>query len=203
MSSRIWIWNVGQGRCSHSILERSRAWLGHGISSGTSNDFHSYNLNQIKWCNYRCPRVLFSIVGTSKKTKEDNTPGVRTSSIGKRIPLLTPLLILNFADYRSIVKLMNLSWTWIFASWIKTRVWPLEHSNIINFMKEVFPLPHKCSDFRFCQEYCFEPNFFNSIIDITNFWCRKIESNLALVLNFLCQKFKVNSKEILWFNFWR
>ncbi len=159
MSSRIWIWNVGQGRCSHSILERSRAWLGHGISLGTFNDFHSYNPNQVKWCDYRCPRVLFSIVRTSEKMKEKNTPGVEASNIGKKIPLLTPLLIPSSADYGSILRLMNLSWASIFTSWIKTWVWPFEHSHIIDFM-EVFPIPHRCSNFGFCKEYCFLTKFF-------------------------------------------
>jgi hypothetical protein len=30
-SSRVWIKDVGQGKCSHLIPKRSRAWLGHGI----------------------------------------------------------------------------------------------------------------------------------------------------------------------------
>jgi hypothetical protein len=106
-----------------------------------SNDFHSYNHNQVKWCNYRCPRILFSIVRRSKKAKEENTPSVTASSIGKIIPLLTPLLIPNYVNYRSIMRLMNVFWASIFASWIKTRVWPLEHSSIIDFMKEVISYP--------------------------------------------------------------
>jgi hypothetical protein len=41
----IWIKDARQGRCSHSILERSRAWLGRGISSRSSSDFHFNNPN--------------------------------------------------------------------------------------------------------------------------------------------------------------
>jgi hypothetical protein len=48
--------------------------------------------------------------------KEKNTPGVEASNIGKKIPLLTPLLIPSSADYGSILRLMNLSWASIFTS---------------------------------------------------------------------------------------
>jgi hypothetical protein len=41
----IWIKDARQGRCSHSILKRIRAWLGHGISSNSSSEFHSDNPN--------------------------------------------------------------------------------------------------------------------------------------------------------------
>jgi hypothetical protein len=53
-----------------------------------------------------------------KRQQEHTTPGVRASSIGKRIPLLTPLLIPSFADYHSIVRLMNVSYASILASHI-------------------------------------------------------------------------------------
>jgi hypothetical protein len=42
-----------------------------------------------------------------------------------KIPLLTPLLILSSAHYCLIVRLMNVTWASIFASWIQTRVWQL------------------------------------------------------------------------------
>jgi len=35
-----------QGRCSHSILERNKAWRGHGISLRNSSDFQSDHPNQ-------------------------------------------------------------------------------------------------------------------------------------------------------------
>jgi hypothetical protein len=54
------------------------------------------------------------MVGTLEKTKEKNILGVGASSIRKRIPLLTPLLIPSSTNYRS--KLMNVSWASIFAS---------------------------------------------------------------------------------------
>jgi len=66
-SSRVKIRNVGQGKCSHSILERSRAWLGCGIPSSDSNDFHSNNPNWGRTCNYKSLGVLFSTT-TSEKT---------------------------------------------------------------------------------------------------------------------------------------
>jgi len=44
-----------------------------------------------------------------EKMKEENIASVKASSIGKIIPLLSPLLILSSADYRSIVRLMNVS----------------------------------------------------------------------------------------------
>jgi hypothetical protein len=56
------------------------------------------------------------MVGTSEKTKKENTLGVKASSIKKRIPLLIPLLIPNFTNYHSIVRLLNVSWASIFAS---------------------------------------------------------------------------------------
>ncbi len=48
--------------------------------------------------------------------KEENTPGVGALSIGKKSPLLTPLLIPNFSNYRSIGRLMNVSPASIFTS---------------------------------------------------------------------------------------
>jgi hypothetical protein len=35
-NSRVEIKDVGEGRCPHSILERSKAWVGHGIFLGSS-----------------------------------------------------------------------------------------------------------------------------------------------------------------------
>jgi hypothetical protein len=55
--------------------------------------------------------ILFNKNAREDK-QEQTTLGVRTSSIGKRIPLLIP----NFAHYYSIVRAMNVFWALILAS---------------------------------------------------------------------------------------
>ncbi len=70
--------NAKQGRCSHSIPKRSRAWLGHAISSGSSSDFHLDHPNWSRQCNYRCLGVSFSTARMSKKMIRANYPWCRS-----------------------------------------------------------------------------------------------------------------------------
>jgi hypothetical protein len=43
---RVFTRDAKQGRCSHSILERNKAWRGCGISLRNSSDFQSDHPNQ-------------------------------------------------------------------------------------------------------------------------------------------------------------
>ncbi len=58
-----------------------------------------------------------------KRQQKQTTPCVRTSIIGKRIPLFTPLFISSSTHYRLIMRLMNVCWASILASWIQNQVW--------------------------------------------------------------------------------
>ncbi len=66
-SSWVWIRDVGEGRCSHLILKRSRAWVGHAILLGSSNDFHSNHPNQGRQCS--CCNPSLGLVTKAKAYK--------------------------------------------------------------------------------------------------------------------------------------
>jgi hypothetical protein len=67
----------------------------------------------------------------------------------------------------------------------------------------IFLILDRCFDFglSFVKKIIYGPYSCYLGVDVTNFQCRKMESNLALVLIFWCQKFKANCKELLGFNF--
>ncbi len=50
-------------------LERGRAWLGCGIALGSLSDFHSYHPNRGRGCDFRRPRVLFSLIRVPKNMR--------------------------------------------------------------------------------------------------------------------------------------
>ncbi len=70
------------------------------------------------------------------------------------------------------------SWVWRFVIiiilhpgfWIQTQVWPLKHSGITNFTKEVFPIPNKSLDFgsNFVKQLVFRLYIFFGV-DVINF----------------------------------
>ncbi len=60
---------------------------------------------------------------------------------------------------------------------------------------------HNAQILDFVKNIAFQPIFIYSRVDFANFWCRKMESNFALVLNFWCQKLKTKNIKLMGFNF--
>lgn len=123
MSSRIWIWNVRQGRCSHSILERSKIWLGCSISSWSSNDFHLDHPNRGKGYDFQHLRVSISSTRMLEKMTWGDHPWCRNIKYWEVNSIVHSLVDSQFNSLSFHCEIDDVSWASIFASKIQTQVW--------------------------------------------------------------------------------